>query len=43
MHRVVETLQGYPEIAVFLTLALGRLKLGRFSLGNVIGSCQQAY
>ncbi len=41
MRWVVETLQRYPEIAIFLALALGfavgGLKLGRFSLGNVTG------
>ena len=41
MQRMVETLRRYPEIAIFLTLALGFLigpiKLGKFSLGNVTG------
>jgi putative transport protein len=41
MQWMVETLQRYPEIAIFLTLALGFLigpiKLGKFSLGNVTG------
>ncbi len=41
MKWVVETLQRYPEIAIFLTLALGfgvgGLKLRKFSLGNVTG------
>lgn len=41
MRWMVETLQRYPEIAIFLTLALGFLigpiKLGKFSLGNVTG------
>src|SRR5499427_5484685 len=38
---LVNTLRSYPEIAIFLTLALGfyvgSLKLGKFSLGNVTG------
>jgi len=41
MPWMVETLQRYPEIAIFLTLALGFLigpiKVGKFSLGNVTG------
>jgi putative transport protein len=41
MKWVVETLRHYPEIAIFLTLALGfavgGLKFGKFSLGNVTG------
>jgi putative transport protein len=41
MHVLVETLQKYPEIAIFLALALGffigPLRLGKFSLGNVTG------
>lgn len=41
MQWMVETLQHYPEIAIFLALALGFLigpiKLGKFSLGNVTG------
>jgi putative transport protein len=41
MEWTVETLRRYPEIAIFLTLALGfalgGLKLGRFTLGNVTG------
>jgi putative transport protein len=39
MDWLVKTLQTYPEIAIFLALAIGfligPLKLGRFSLGNV--------
>lgn len=41
MHWFVHTLQSYPEIAIFLTLAVGFLiggiKIGGFSLGNVTG------
>ena len=41
MNWFVETLRTYPEIAIFLTLALGffvgGLKFGKFSLGNVTG------
>jgi putative transport protein len=41
MTWLVETLRHYPEIAIFLTLAIGFLiggiKLGKFSLGNVTG------
>jgi putative transport protein len=41
MKWPVESLQRSPEIAIFLTLAagfaVGRIKLGRFSLGNVTG------
>jgi putative transport protein len=39
MDWLVKTLQQYPEIAIFLALALGfwigPLKIGKFSLGNV--------
>jgi putative transport protein len=38
---IIETLRCYPEIAIFLTLALGfalgGLKIGKFTLGNVTG------
>jgi putative transport protein len=41
MNWLIETLRGNPEIAIFLALALGflvgRVKLGKFSLGNVTG------
>jgi len=41
MHWIIETLQRFPEIAIFLTLAvgfaIGGIKLGKFSLGNVTG------
>jgi putative transport protein len=41
MTFVVEALRGNPELAVFLTIALGfligRLKFGSFSLGVVVG------
>jgi putative transport protein len=41
MRWLIETLQRYPEIAIFLTLAIGfaigGIKLGKFSLGNVTG------
>ena len=41
MTWLVETLRRYPEIAIFLTLAIGfaigGIKLGKFSLGNVTG------
>jgi putative transport protein len=42
MTFFVEALRHHPELAVFLTLALGffigRLKIGSFSLGTVIGT-----
>ena len=38
---IISTLQHYPEIAIFLTLAvgfaIGGIKFGKFSLGNVTG------
>jgi putative transport protein len=41
MNWLFNTLRSYPEIAIFLTLALGfyvgGLKFGKFSLGNVTG------
>jgi putative transport protein len=41
MSWLIETLRHYPEIAIFLTLAvgfaIGGVKLGKFSLGNVTG------
>lgn len=41
MHWIIETLQRFPEIAIFLTLAvgfaIGGIKFGKFSLGNVTG------
>lgn len=41
MHFVVDALRGNPELAVFLTIAvgflIGRLKFGSFSLGTVVG------
>jgi putative transport protein len=41
MNWLFETLRSNPEIAIFLALALGflvgRVKLGKFSLGNVTG------
>jgi putative transport protein len=42
MEYVVHTLRENPELAIFLTLALGfligRLRLGTFRLGNVVGT-----
>jgi putative transport protein len=42
MHYIAESLRQNPELAVFLTLALGflvgRLKIGTFKLGNVVGT-----
>ena len=42
MDWFVDTLQQYPEISIFLSLAmgywLGGLKLGSFSLGSVTGT-----
>ncbi len=39
MHYLIDTMRQYPEIAIFLTLALGfwfgSLKFGSFSLGAV--------
>ena len=41
MEWIVKTFQQYPELAIFLTLALGywigNLKVGKFSLGAVTG------
>jgi putative transport protein len=41
LHWVFDTLRTYPEIAIFLTLALGfyigGFQFGKFSLGNVTG------
>jgi putative transport protein len=41
MNWLVQTLRTYPEIAIFLALALGffvgNLKFGKFTLGNVTG------
>jgi len=41
MRWLIETLQHYPEVAIFLTLAvgfaIGGIKVGKFSLGNVTG------
>jgi putative transport protein len=41
MTWLVETLRRYPEIAIFLTLAIGfaigGIRLGKFGLGNVTG------
>jgi putative transport protein len=42
MQYLTSALRGHPELAVFLTLALGfvigRIRLGSFSLGNVVGT-----
>ena len=42
MDYVVRALQNNPELAVFLTLAIGfligRIKFGSFSLGIVVGT-----
>ena len=42
MHVAVVALREHPELAIFLTLAagfvLGRLKIGSFRLGNVVGT-----
>ncbi len=42
MATLISILQQYPELAIFLTLALGffigRLKFGTFSLGTVVGT-----
>lgn len=42
MSVLAESLRAHPELAVFLTLAggfvLGRLRLGSFTLGNVVGT-----
>src|SRR4029453_730436 len=42
VHYVVTALRENPELAIFLTLALGfaigRLKIGSFSLGTVVGT-----
>ena len=40
--NVVQSLRQNPELAIFLTLALGfllgRVKVGTFRLGNVVGT-----
>src|SRR5262249_53098087 len=42
LHYIVTSLRENPELAVFLTLALGfvlgRVRIGSFSLGNVVGT-----
>ena len=42
MNYVTNALREHPELAVFLTLALGfligRVKIGSFSLGTVVGT-----
>lgn len=42
MDYLVKALQGHQELAIFLTLALGfligRIKIGSFSLGTVVGT-----
>jgi len=42
MDYLVKALQEHPELAVFLALAtgflIGRLKIGSFSLGTVVGT-----
>src|SRR5215211_5900582 len=42
MNYVINALVNHPELAVFLTLAIGfsigRIKLGSFSLGTVVGT-----
>src|SRR4029453_4528858 len=42
MHTLVTALRENPELALFLTLAvgflIGRLRLGTFRLGNVVGT-----
>jgi putative transport protein len=42
MRWVAASLRENPELAIFLTLAIGftigRLRIGSFSLGNVVGT-----
>src|SRR3954462_4227795 len=42
MHYIVTSLREHPELAIFLTLALGfvigRFSIGSFKLGNVVGT-----
>ena len=42
MARFVTSLRENPELAIFLTLAIGfvigRLRIGSFKLGNVVGT-----
>ena len=42
MHAVAVALREHPELAIFLTLAagfvLGKLRIGSFRLGNVVGT-----
>jgi putative transport protein len=42
IHYIVAALRGSPELAIFLTLALGfllgRIRIGSFSMGNVVGT-----
>ena len=42
MNYVLDSLRQHPELAIFLTLAagfvIGRIKIGSFKLGNVVGT-----
>ena len=42
LQALVAALRGHPELAIFLTLAcgfvLGRMRIGGFALGNVVGT-----
>jgi len=42
MDAIATALRSHPELAIFLTLALGfligRVRIGSFSLGNVVGT-----
>ena len=42
MHWFVTSIRENPELAIFLTLAIGfvigRIRFGTFSLGNVVGT-----
>ena len=47
MDYFVKALQQNPELAIFLALAIGfsigKIKIGGFSLGTVVGTCLPAY
>src|SRR5687767_1849455 len=42
MRYILDSLRNHPELAIFLTLAagfvIGRIKIGSFKLGNVVGT-----
>src|SRR6187399_1109341 len=42
MNYILDALRGHPELAIFLTLAvgfvIGRIRIGSFKVGNVVGT-----